>query len=273
MPERAENLDAGTQVVSLVEVRGPNNSLVHPRGAVGVVTRTPAVEGERFLVRFPDGFEFSLRRDQLDILKHFKDRLGGNGPPGRPSGSRAPAGGKGQGEGAPGLQPRIHHPLPLHRRVAGLRTRTRPHHDEAPRTPGLRSREPVSDQGAPGSRQPPNEHQCTRIRAATARMANARLIGPESRRMLAGVPTPILEESKTRKTLAQGIALGDQSHRCQSPERAKEPAGPHARKSAILRHGVDDLERLRRQAMNRSLARAARKGRAACERPNVGTGC
>jgi len=39
-----------TQVVSLVEVRGTNNSLVHPRGAVGVVTRTPAVAGEKFLV-------------------------------------------------------------------------------------------------------------------------------------------------------------------------------------------------------------------------------
>jgi hypothetical protein len=66
--------------VSLVEVRGTNNSLVHPRGAVGVVTRTPAsVEEKRFLVRFPDGFEASLARDQFDVLKHFKDRLPGTG--------------------------------------------------------------------------------------------------------------------------------------------------------------------------------------------------
>ena len=66
---------AGTQVVSLVEIRGANNSLVHPRGAVGVVTRTPAGEAEKhFLVRFPDGFEASLTRDQIDILKLFKDR-------------------------------------------------------------------------------------------------------------------------------------------------------------------------------------------------------
>ena len=62
--------------MSLVEVRGTNNSLVHPRGAVGVVTRTPAVAGEKFLVRFPDGFEASLALEQLDVLKHFKDRLG-----------------------------------------------------------------------------------------------------------------------------------------------------------------------------------------------------
>src|SRR5690242_4527061 len=70
------NIYAGTQVVSLVEIRGTNNSLVHPRGAVGVVTRTPTGEQNHFLVRFPDGFEASLTREQIDILKHFKDRLG-----------------------------------------------------------------------------------------------------------------------------------------------------------------------------------------------------
>jgi hypothetical protein len=43
---------------------------------VGVVTRTPAVVGESFLVRFPDGFEKSLERSQIEVLKHFKDRLG-----------------------------------------------------------------------------------------------------------------------------------------------------------------------------------------------------
>jgi uncharacterized protein len=74
--DNADNISAGTQIVSLVEVRGTNHSLVHPRGAVGVVTRTPAVAGEKFLVRFPDGFEFSLKRDQLEVLKRFKARLG-----------------------------------------------------------------------------------------------------------------------------------------------------------------------------------------------------
>lgn len=76
MSHQPHNIFAGTQVVSLVEVRGANNSLVHPRGAVGVVTRTPAVEGEKFLVRFPDGFETTLDASQLEVLKHFKDRLG-----------------------------------------------------------------------------------------------------------------------------------------------------------------------------------------------------
>jgi hypothetical protein len=34
------------------------------------------VAGEKFLVRFPDGFEGTFERAQFDVLKHFKDRLG-----------------------------------------------------------------------------------------------------------------------------------------------------------------------------------------------------
>jgi hypothetical protein len=76
MSHQPDNIFAGTQVVALMEVRGPGDSLVHPRGAVGVVTRTPAVTGEKYLVRFPDGFEASFESAQLEVLKHFKDRLG-----------------------------------------------------------------------------------------------------------------------------------------------------------------------------------------------------
>jgi hypothetical protein len=65
MSHQPDNIFAGTQVASLVEVRGPNHSLVHPRGAAGVVTRTPAVEGENYLVRFPDGFEKTLEPSQI----------------------------------------------------------------------------------------------------------------------------------------------------------------------------------------------------------------
>ena len=85
MSHQPKNVFAGTQVEALVEVRGANDSLIHPRGAVGVVTRTPAVPGEKFLVRFPDGFEKALDHAQLEVLKHFKDRLGPNpGPEGGP---------------------------------------------------------------------------------------------------------------------------------------------------------------------------------------------
>lgn len=75
MSHQPDNIFAGTQIVSLVEIRGTNNSLVHPRGAVGVVTRTPTGDQHQFLVRFPDGFEASLSREKLEVLKHFKDRL------------------------------------------------------------------------------------------------------------------------------------------------------------------------------------------------------
>ncbi|HYG34413.1 MAG TPA: nucleotidyltransferase domain-containing protein [Clostridia bacterium] len=77
MSHQPDNISAGTQVVALVEIRGPNKSLVHPRGAVGVVTRTPTGEENHFLVRFPDGFEKSLTGDQIEVLKYFKDRLQG----------------------------------------------------------------------------------------------------------------------------------------------------------------------------------------------------
>jgi predicted nucleotidyltransferase len=76
MSHQPDNIFAGTQVVALVEVRGTNDSLVHPRGAVGVVTRTPTGDQNQFLVRFPDGFEASFAREKLEVLKHFKDRLG-----------------------------------------------------------------------------------------------------------------------------------------------------------------------------------------------------
>lgn len=77
MSHQPHNIFAGTQIVSLVEVRGTNDALVHPRGAVGVVTRTPAGDERYFLIRFPDGFEASLESEQIEVLKHFKDRLHG----------------------------------------------------------------------------------------------------------------------------------------------------------------------------------------------------
>jgi hypothetical protein len=76
MSRQPNNLFAGPQIVVFMEVRGPGNSLVLPRGAVGVFTRTPAVDGEKYLVRFPDGFESVFESTQLEVLKHFKDCLG-----------------------------------------------------------------------------------------------------------------------------------------------------------------------------------------------------
>ena len=65
-------LSAGTQVVALVEVKGPDGKPAHPRGAVGVVVQAPSDYWHSYRVRFPDGFEAALKRQELSILSHFK---------------------------------------------------------------------------------------------------------------------------------------------------------------------------------------------------------
>lgn len=72
----APAIPAGTQVVTRVPVHSSSDTVAHPRGAVGVVTRTPAGAETNYTVRFPDGFEAAMPGEQLEILKHFKDRLG-----------------------------------------------------------------------------------------------------------------------------------------------------------------------------------------------------
>lgn len=78
-PMAETQIYAGTQVVVRVPVRGSTDQMVHPRGAVGVVTRTPVGKETHYTVRFPDGFESALEVADLEVLKHFKDRLGPDG--------------------------------------------------------------------------------------------------------------------------------------------------------------------------------------------------
>ena len=47
----------GTQVVTLVEVLGQSGKVLHPRGSVGVIVRSPADLEHPYRVRFPDGIE------------------------------------------------------------------------------------------------------------------------------------------------------------------------------------------------------------------------
>ncbi len=65
-------LPVGTQVVAQVEVRGPDGGLVHPRGAVGVVTQAPGDVWHSYRVRFPDGFEAGFKRQELAILAQYQ---------------------------------------------------------------------------------------------------------------------------------------------------------------------------------------------------------
>ena len=44
----------------------------HPRGTVGVVAKSPADHEHSYRVRFPDGFEASLKRNEVAMLAQFK---------------------------------------------------------------------------------------------------------------------------------------------------------------------------------------------------------
>ena len=71
-------LPVGTQVVALVEVRGPDGRAAHPRGAVGVIIQSPADYAHAYRVKFPDGFEAALKRQELSVLSQYKQgALGG----------------------------------------------------------------------------------------------------------------------------------------------------------------------------------------------------
>lgn len=70
----------GTKVVSLVEILGPNGRVQHPAGAVGIVVRAPTDLDHPFRVRFPDGAEESLGRDQIMMLALYKEAEIGNAP-------------------------------------------------------------------------------------------------------------------------------------------------------------------------------------------------
>jgi hypothetical protein len=65
-------LPVGTQVVVQVEVRGSDGGIVHPRGAVGVVTQAPADVWHSYRVRFPDDFEAGFKRQELAILAQYQ---------------------------------------------------------------------------------------------------------------------------------------------------------------------------------------------------------
>lgn len=64
-------LPSGTTIVTRVEIRDAGR-LLHPRGAVGVIAR-PAVDPQHaYRVRFLDGYEAALARDQFDVLKQWQ---------------------------------------------------------------------------------------------------------------------------------------------------------------------------------------------------------
>src|SRR4051794_17876427 len=65
-------IPVGTQVVSRVEIKAPDGSIPFPKGAVGVVTEAPVDLSHSYRVRFANGDEASLRREELSIRKHYQ---------------------------------------------------------------------------------------------------------------------------------------------------------------------------------------------------------
>jgi hypothetical protein len=63
----------GTQVVTLRDLLGPGGKMVVPRGSVGMVTRSPQDGEHNYRVRFPDGVEEPLRREDVVMLAAFKE--------------------------------------------------------------------------------------------------------------------------------------------------------------------------------------------------------
>lgn len=65
-------LPLGTQVVALVDAIDETGSIAAPAGAVGVLTAVPDEPGSRYRVRFPNGAEAGLLRQELRVRKHVQ---------------------------------------------------------------------------------------------------------------------------------------------------------------------------------------------------------
>lgn len=63
----------GTQVVALRNITVEGGRILHPRGSVGVIVRSRGDLNHSYRVRFLDGVEEALGRDDLMMLAHYKE--------------------------------------------------------------------------------------------------------------------------------------------------------------------------------------------------------
>jgi len=63
----------GTQVVTLRDVAGRSGNVVHHRGSVGVVVKSPGDLDHSYRIRFPDSHEESLLRNDIVMLARYKE--------------------------------------------------------------------------------------------------------------------------------------------------------------------------------------------------------
>lgn len=71
-------IEAGNRIVTLVEATGDGGALLHPKGSVGVIVKSPTDLTHFYRVRFLDGMEVPLRHDEIVLLAHFKENEIGN---------------------------------------------------------------------------------------------------------------------------------------------------------------------------------------------------
>lgn len=64
----------GAQVVTLADVSGPGRRTLHPRGAVGVIVKSPSDHKHTYRVRFTDGVEASQKTDHFNHLRVAGER-------------------------------------------------------------------------------------------------------------------------------------------------------------------------------------------------------
>lgn len=63
----------GTNIVTLQPLENNNGGIIFPKGAVGVVMQSPTTITGDYMVRFPNGRDYPLRRDHFAVQKHFRD--------------------------------------------------------------------------------------------------------------------------------------------------------------------------------------------------------
>jgi hypothetical protein len=62
----------GTQVVTLEDIPGSAGLVLHPRGTVGVIVKSPTDLEHSYRVQFLDGFEAPLKQCEITMLAQFK---------------------------------------------------------------------------------------------------------------------------------------------------------------------------------------------------------
>jgi predicted nucleotidyltransferase len=63
----------GTQVVTEKDVLDSSGNVLHPRGVVGIVVRTPVEDEPSYRVRFLDGVEATLAKQEVTPLAKYKE--------------------------------------------------------------------------------------------------------------------------------------------------------------------------------------------------------